>query len=1021
MIYERLFLHRPLATKIALLVALMGLISVAVVASALLSMRAIDHNYRALIESGMRLGPHLGNAALVLNDADRIVHGALYEHEPGSRHTAAQQLRATRSAWAAELDGIARLLAGQPALLPEATSAAQAAAGLSAKADALFEDALLAAEAAALERDSLARRIARDRFGPALQGLLDDLAALRQQSMAHFDRSAQALNRSTDRMLWATTVAVVLGLALVLALSAHMALTQISHPVAQLTRAMERLTARDYGNDIPGTGRSDELGTMARALEVFRNSMQQADRLAREVAESAEARSLSEQLVDLTSAIPGAVFQLALRSDGDCRFLFVGDKAADLPGVPPLALRRASSGAHGPIDQAYGLGTVETETQPDAPKDVRALFAASFQTLQPVDFDVLVTTPQGPRWLRTLATARPLSADEVLFSGVWLEVTDRKREAQALRDAKNTAEQAANDRAHFLAVMSHEIRTPLNAILGLAQLALKEPLSLPQHDRVQQVLRASKHLLGIVNDILDFSKMDGGHLRLETRPFALHPLLADVTDLLAPKALRKGLGLRVDIDDQLPDHLMGDPQRLAQILINYVQNAITFTERGEVAIVLRLHADEPEDAEDAADAADAADAEDAGKDGAAPQSDAASDALVLYGEVSDTGQGLSDSQMGRLFQPFHQPDTATTRRFGGTGLGLVISRQLAELMGGTAGVRSTPGEGSTFWFTARVQRAPEPLPAPPAADSPPPQEPTAPPPPAALAPAPAPADPAAPDAAADTGPRRVLVVDDNPINLQVACGLLKHGGVAVDTAEDGQEAMERLAAAPPGTYSAVLMDIQMPVMDGLSATRALRAQEAWQRLPIVAMTANATHADIEAAFAAGMNAYLAKPLLEDHLWRALAPWVQPRRAAAPAPGADTSPQEGPPRRVPFDARVLEELLTLFDPPSLRTLVEHFIRNCERRIALIQAAEETQDWATIGREAHALGGSVGSFGLLQLNDVSQDLEDAARVHDREAMAREVQALESAAREGLMQLRAMKTLLGGPPGTAAPLRA
>ncbi|MFN4119784.1 response regulator [Acidovorax sp.] len=1006
-----------MATKIALLVALMGVISVAVVSYALLSMRAVDHSYRELIDAEMRLAPHLGDAAQVLTEAERIVHTALFDPDAGRRQTAAQQLRATRTAFLAELEGIAQLVAVQPHVLPPATTAGQATAALSAKADALFEDALLATEAAALQRDSLAQRIARDRFDPAAQALRKELAALRQQSMGHFETAVQNLNRATDRTLWATTVAVTLGLALMLMLSAHVAFTQISQPVAQLTRAMDRLTARDYGDAIPGTARRDEVGTMARALKVFRDSMQQADRLAQEVAAGAEARSRSEQLADLTSAIPGAVFQLALRADGDCRFLFVSEKAADLPGVPVLALRRAGSGAHGPIDQAYGRCTVETEAQPDAPTAVRALFASSFHSLRPVDFDVQIATPQGPRWLRTLATARPLAGGEVLFSGVWLDVTERRREAQALRDAKDTAEQAALDRAHFLAVMSHEIRTPLNAILGLAQLALKEPLSLPQHDRVQQMLRASKHLLGIVNDILDFSKADGGHLRLENRPFALHPLLADVTDLLAPKALRKGLDLRVEIDDRLPDHLLGDPQRLAQILINYLQNAITFTEQGEVVIVLRLQADGDADTGQRHPATTGQGASnDSDKNNSSDASDGSNGSngstLMLYGEVSDTGLGLSDSQMGRLFQPFRQSDTSITRRFGGTGLGLVISRQLAELMGGTAGVRSTPGEGSTFWFTAQVQRAPEPALSPPDADAP-----------RAAAPAALPAATTATTAtagAAPTGPHRVLVVDDNEINLQVACGLLEHGGVAADSARHGQEAMDRLAAAPPGTYTAVLMDIQMPVMDGLSATRALRAEDAWRHLPIVAMTANATHADIEAAFAAGMNAYLAKPLLEDHLWRALAPWLQPRRPSSRGTEPDKAPAGGPARRAPFDARVLEELLTLFDPPSLRTLVEHFIRNCDRRIALIRAAVDDQDWATTGREAHALGGSVGSFGLLQLNDVAQALEDAARAQDADAVVAELQALEAAARDGLMQLRAMKTLLGGPPGAAPPLR-
>jgi len=952
MISERLFHHRPLATKIALLVALMGVISLAVMGYALNSMLSVDQKYRSLIESEMRLATHLGDAAATLSETRRTVHTAVFDQDAARRQSAAHQVHTMQSAFMAQLDAITQM---QPA-------SASDIGLLTDKASALFEAATQATDAAALQPEGQAQRIVHDRFEPALLALSDDIGALRQRYLNRFEASVTSTNAATDRTLWTTTLAVTLGLAMVIALSAHVALSQISRPVAHLTRIMERLTARDYGEAIPGTQRRDEVGTMARALQVFKDSMQRADQLAAEVVASAEARRLSEQLVDLTGAIPGAVFQMQLRTNGWCQFFFVSDKAAHLPGVPAKALRRTE----GPIEEAYGAT--------DALRTcVREAFTTSMRTLEPVDFDVQVDDcPDGPRWLRTLATARPLPDGGAMFNGVWLDVTDRKREAQALREAKDTAEQAARDRAQFLAVMSHEIRTPLNAILGLSQLALKEPLNTAQQERVEQMQRSSKHLLGIVNDILDFSKMDGGHLQLEKRAFALQHVLSDVMDMLAPKALRKGLALHMHIDDEVPDHLMGDPQRIAQILINYVQNAIKFTLQGEVVIALRI------DSEDA------------------------QQGLVLHGEVRDTGMGLTEPQMAQLFQPFHQSDTSITRRFGGTGLGLVISRQLAELMEGAAGVHSTPGEGSTFWFTARVQRAPEPL-AMPADASPPPQLALMPPTPLA---------------------QRVLVVDDNPLNLQVACGLLAYAGITADSAADGAQAMEQLANTPPGTYTAVLMDMQMPVMDGLSATRALRAQPQWRDLPIVAMTANATHADIEAAYAAGVNAYLAKPLLEDVLWRTLAPWLQlahptpptsPIAAKAqPSPAPVPQPLPNAPlQRAPFDARILEELLVLFDPPSLRTLLAHFIRNCERRMSVIQSAVQREDWATTHREAHALGGSVGSFGLLRLNDVAQALEDAARAQEPQAVVQQYQELTAAAHEGLMQLRAMQTLLGGPP--------
>ncbi|MBU1816562.1 MAG: response regulator [Gammaproteobacteria bacterium] len=954
MISERLFHHRPLATKIAMLVALMGMISLVVMGYALHSMLSVDQNYRSLIESQMRLAAHLGDAVATLSETRRTVHTAVFDRDAPHRQEAEHTVRAMQRVVAGQLDAITHV---QP-------SSASDIGLLMAKVSALFEDAIQATDAVATQPAGQAQRIVRDRFEPALQALNDDISKLRQRYLKRFEASVTSINAATDRTLWTTTLAVTLGLAMVIALSAYVAMSQISRPVAHLTRIMERLTARDYREAIPGTQRRDEVGTMARALQVFKDSMQRADQLAAEVVASAEARRLSEQLIDLTGAIPGAVFQMQLRTNGWCQFLFVSDKAAHLPGVPAKALRRTE----GPIEEAYGATKALQAS-------VREAFMTSMHTLVPVDFDVQVDDcADGPRWLRTLATARPLPDGGAMFNGVWLDVTDRKREAQALREAKDTAEQAAHDRAQFLAMMSHEIRTPLNAILGLSQLALKEPLSAAQQERVEQMLRASKHLLGIVNDILDFSKMDGGHLQLEKRSFGLQHLLADVVDMLAPKALHKGLALHMHIDDDVPDHLMGDPQRIAQILINYVQNAIKFTQKGEVVVALRI------DAEDA-------------------------QGLVLHGEVRDTGMGLTESQMAQLFQPFHQSDTSITRRFGGTGLGLVISRQLAELMQGGAGVHSAPGEGSTFWFTAHLQRVPEPLDV--SADAPTPSQ-------TALVP---PAPPV----------QRVLVVDDNPLNLQVACGLLAYAGIAADSATDGAQAMDQLAKTPPGTYAAVLMDMQMPVMDGLSATRALRAQPQWRSLPIVAMTANATHGDIEAAYAAGVNAYLAKPLLEDALWRTLAPWLQPvhpiRAFAAtvqsqPSPSASSQSQaqaltNTSPQRAPFDARILEELLTLFDPPSLRTLLAHFIRNCERRMSVIQLAVQHEDWVTTHREAHALGGSVGSFGLLRLNDVAQALEDAARAREPQAVVQQYQELTSAAQEGLTQLRAMQTLLGGPP--------
>ena len=241
--------------------------------------------------------------------------------------------------------------------------------------------------------------------------------------------------------------------------------------------------------------------------------------------------------------------------------------------------------------------------------------------------------------------------------------------------AKEAAERAAQERARFIAVMSHEIRTPLNAVLGMAQLALKDELPAQQRERVEQIRRASRHLLGILTDVLDFFEDRRRSPAAGTNPFSLSSIMGTLADLLSPKALAKSLQLRMDVDDNVPEHCVGDAQRLSQILINYVHNAIKFTHQGEVVVRLRV----------------------VQQDG---------HHLLLRGEVQDTGIGMTAQQMEGLFEPFRQADSSITRRFGGTGLGLVIARQLAQAMGGETGVHSEPGRGSTFWFTARLQRAP---------------------------------------------------------------------------------------------------------------------------------------------------------------------------------------------------------------------------------------------------------------------------------------------------------------------------
>ena len=730
-----------------------------------------------------------------------------------------------------------------------------------------------------------------------------------------------------QKWLLAGSVGALLALSmLALSVSFLRGARNITGRLARISSTMTAIHQGDDGARVPEDGESDEIARLAQHFNELLDALatQNRARLAaqKDVAEEASRRrALFEKDQD------GIVVL-----DTDCSVFEANPRFAEMLGYTPEALGQLHiwdwDHKFTPAKWLQMARTVRPEGE---------IFETTHQrrdgTHYPAESRASRVEWGGQTYImcsvRDITERKQLSEELERHRHHLTELVEqRTRELAAARDEAESANRA---KSTFLATMSHEIRTPMNAIIGLAHLLEREVTTPRQRERIGKITTAARRLLHIINDILDLSKIEADKTVLEIIDFAVGATCEHAVSLVRESAQQQGLGLAVEIDPRLPPMLRGDPGRIEQILVNFLSNAVKFSERGTITLrATRMD------------------------DGETPDTP-----VRLRLEVEDQGIGLNAEQQAKLFKPFEQADSSTTRKYGGTGLGLAISRGLVELMGGQIGADSAPGRGSRFWVVLPLAQGDTGMPARSADQDPLPD-----------------ANAFASWLLANRSGCHVLLAEDNTLNQEIASELLQNVGLRVTIAQNGQEAVTMAGQAH---FDLILMDLSMPVMGGLEAAATIRTLPGQAATPILALTANAFKEDRQRCLEAGMNDHLAKPVTPTTLYQALARWLpgaSPRPAAAPetAPATGTSEPGSPPAIAGLDTT--EGLRsTRGQLPRYLRLLDRFARTYQGRATGLRAQLAEGRLDEIRLLAEGLRSSAGPLGASQLAACAAQLEQS----------------------------------------------